>query len=104
MMINNVNIVGRLTKDFDIKALKNNKFLVRFDIAFNMYYNKAEDEEESGFIKVVAVYKNENFANKYLKKGKKVSINGKLMYKQYNEKNGNTKSTIYIKATNIDVL
>ena len=90
---NKVQLIGNLGADPDIKNLESGKKLVRFSLATSENYRNAKGEKvtETQWHNVVAWGKVAEIAEKYLKKGSEVAIEGKLINRNYNDKDGNKK-------------
>lgn len=85
--MNNVSLVGRLTKDVDIRYTQNGNATARFTIAVDRSYTNSEGQREADFIAVVAWKKlAENVAN-YCVKGSLVGLSGSINTRNY-EKDG----------------
>lgn len=92
---NNVNFIGRLVKDIEVRESNGRKF-ASFTLACNR--NKASDGTVTAdFVDFVAFEKNAEFASKYFKKGQRVGVTGKLATKM-NEREG-----VKYKTTNVIV-
>ncbi len=100
--MNSANLVGRLTKDPELRHTTSGKSVVSFRIAINRVYGK--DKEEADFINVVAWGKTaENTAN-YVKKGLLVAVSGRIQTGSFQGRDGNTIYKTEIVADNIDFL
>jgi len=87
---NKVQLIGYLGANPEVKTTENNKMLARFSIATINYYKnaKGEKQEDTQWHQVVAWGKTAELAEKYLQKGSKVTIEGKLNNRQYEDKDG----------------
>lgn len=90
---NSVNLIGNLGMDPEIKELENGKKLARFSIATNELYKDSEGnkKKETAWHQVVAWDGNATIAEKYLKKGREVALQGRLSHRSYEDKNGQQK-------------
>jgi single-strand DNA-binding protein len=90
---NKVQLIGRLGNDPDIKTLDGGKKLVRLNLATNEVYRNAQGEKitETQWHNVIAWGKVADIAEKYLKKGSELAVEGKLINRTYNDKEGNKK-------------
>ncbi len=90
---NKVQLIGNLGKTPEIRNADSGKKLVKFSIATNeMYTNqKGEKVKETQWHNVVAWGKLADIAEKYLSKGSEVAVEGKLITKDYTDKEGNKK-------------
>lgn len=85
-MVNNVVLVGRITKDIEIMESGTTK-LVNFTCAVNRNFKNEEGEYQADFINCVAFNKTAEYMNMYLKKGQLISVQGRIETGSY-EKNG----------------
>ena len=90
---NKVQLIGNLGNDPEIKNIENGKKLARFSIATNERYINAKGEKitETTWHNLVAWDKVADIAEKFLKKGSEVVVEGKLINRSYNDKEGNKK-------------
>ena len=89
--MNRVILMGRLTKNPEIKyAGKDNDMAVaRYTLAVNRRY-KRDGEQEADFISCVTFGKSAEFAQKYLRKGIRIVIGGRISTGSYKDKDGKT--------------
>ena len=89
MTMNKVILMGRLTKNPEIKyAGKDNDMAVaRYMLAVNRRY-KRDGEQEADFISCVTFGKSAEFAQKYLHKGMRIVIGGRIGTGNYKDKDG----------------
>lgn len=87
-MLNRVVLVGRLTKDPELRYTSGGKAVATFTLAINRTYTNQQGEREADFIQCV-VWKRlaENVAN-YLKKGSLAGIDGRLQTRNYENQQG----------------
>ena len=87
--MNKVVLMGRLTKDPDVRYTSTNNTLVAtFSLAVNRRFAKQGEERQADFINIVAWDKTGEFCSKYFKKGQQVGIIGRLQTRQYDDKDG----------------
>jgi single-strand DNA-binding protein len=92
-MLNRVVLVGRLTKDPELKYTPNGVAVANFTIAVNRPFSNQQGEKETDFINVVVWKKPaENVAN-YLKKGSLAGVDGRIQTRNYE---GNDGKRVYI--------
>ena len=84
--MNNVTLIGRLTKDPELKYSQSGKAFCKFTLAVTRDYNR----EEADFINCVAWEKKAENIAEYLRKGSKLAIQGRISVRSY-EHNGETK-------------
>ena len=86
--MNKVVLVGRITKDPELKYTNNNIPVVQFTIAVNRTYQSKTGEKQADFINcVVWRQQAENFA-KYMRKGSLIGIDGQIQTRNYDDPNG----------------
>ena len=87
--MNKVCLIGRLTKDPEVRYTQTNNTLVAsFNIAINRKFVKEGEERQADFINIVAWNKTGEFASKYFKKGQQVGIVGRIQTRNYDDENG----------------
>ncbi|RZJ68466.1 MAG: single-stranded DNA-binding protein [Flavobacterium sp.] len=86
---NRVQLIGHAGQDPEIKNFEKGK-LASFSIATNEIYknDKGEKVEETQWHRAVAWGKNAEFVEKYVTKGKELAVEGKLVHRNYDDKNG----------------
>ncbi|WP_125767301.1 single-stranded DNA-binding protein [Lapidilactobacillus wuchangensis] len=88
-MINSVVLIGRLTKDIELKYTVSGIAVATFILAVNRQFTNAQGEREADFIQCVLWRKAaENFA-KFTHKGSLVGINGRFQTRNYENNQGN---------------
>ena len=103
-MINNVTLVGRLTKDVELKYTPANQAVAQFTLAVNRTFKNANGERESDFINCVIWRKSaENFAN-FVKKGALVGITGRIQTRNYENAQGQRVYITEVVAENFQML
>lgn len=89
--MNKVILIGRLVAEPDVRYLQgdNQMEIARYRLAVNRRYVKDGEEQTVDFINCVAFGKNGEFAEKYLHKGMKIAISGRIQTGSYTNKDGN---------------
>ena len=87
--MNKVILIGRLTKDVDVRFTQSNEpmAIARYSLAIDRKFKK-NGEQTADFINCIAFGKAAEFAEKYLKKGMKVAIEGRLQTGSYTNNEG----------------
>lgn len=99
--MNNVNLIGRLTSDPEIKELGNGVKNCNFSIAVKRDYKNADGEYESDFLRCVAWRNQAEFLGKYFAKGNQIGISGRLQNREWTDQNNNKRSQTEIIVENI---
>ena len=103
-MINNITLVGRLTKDADLRYTSDGTATATFSLAVNRPFKSANGEREADFINCVIWRKNaENFAN-FTRKGSLVGITGRIQTRNYENKEGQRVYVTEVVAENFALL
>ncbi len=102
-MLNNCSIMGRLTRDPEMKQTNGSEplLMAKFGLAVERDYTNAQGEKITDFVEIVAWRKKAEFAEKYLKKGQLVAIQGSLYRNEWETRDGEKRSYHYIEAKNI---
>ena len=87
---NKVQLIGNLGADPVVKELNDNKRMAKFSIATSETYQKLSGEKvtDTQWHNLIAWGKTADIAEKFLVKGKRVAIEGKLINRSYEDKNG----------------
>lgn len=86
--MNKVILIGRVTKDIELKKTNSGKSVVSFTLAVNRDYKNAEGSYDADFINCVAFEKRAETISKYVHKGDKFSICGKLNTRTFEKSDG----------------
>ncbi len=105
-MVNKVFLLGRLGKDPEVRYLDNNRAVANFTIATNEVFidksgNKVEQTDWHNIEMWDALARN---AEKVLKKGRTVFIEGKIKNETWTDKDGNKRSAVRIRALQFQVV
>lgn len=88
--MNKVILIGRLTKDPEIKVTSSDLTVAHYTLAVDRKFKK-DGEPDADFLPCVAFGKPAEFAEKYLAKGAKIAICGRLQTRSYDDKYGQKK-------------
>ena len=87
--MNKVILLGRLTKDPDVRYTQNtNTMVTSFTLAVNRRFVKQGEERQADFINIVAWNKTGEFVSKYFKKGQQVAVIGRLQTRTWDDDKG----------------
>ena len=102
--INNVVLVGRLTRDAELKYTASGQAVCKLALAINRRKKVGEQwEDEAHYFDVVLWGRQGEALNQYLQKGKQVGIQGELRHERW-EQDGQKRSRVEIVANNIQLL
>ena len=103
-MINNITLVGRLTKDPELRYIQGSGTAVAtFTIAVDRDYKNRDGSVTTDFIPVEIMGKPAEFCANYVTKGRLVGVTGSIRVDRY-EKNGEKKTFTKVQARNIQAL
>ena len=103
-MINSICLVGRLTKDPELKYTGNNTAVASFSLAVNRNFKDANGERETDFINCVIWRQSaENLAN-WAKKGALIGITGRIQTRSYENQQGQRVYVTEVVAENFQML
>ena len=97
---NRIILVGNLTRDPEIRYTQTGKSVTKFTLAVNNPRNK----EEVTYVDIVAWDKLGETCNTYLKKGSNTLIEGRLVIRSYDDKDGNKRKATEVVADNMQML
>ena len=100
--MNNVNIIGRLTKDVEVRKTSTNKSVSSFSIAVDNLATK-DGEKTTSFFNCNAWNNVAETLSKYTRKGDRIAISGSLIQRNY-EKNGEKISVVEINVNSITLI
>ncbi|MBP2058906.1 single-strand DNA-binding protein [Lactobacillus colini] len=89
-MINNVVLVGRLTRDPDLRSTGSGISVASFTLAVDRNYSNKQGQREADFINCVIWRKGAEVFSNYTSKGSLVGIQGRLQTRTYEDKDGKT--------------
>jgi single-strand DNA-binding protein len=103
---NKVQLIGNLGNAPEVRNTESGKKLVRFSVATNEQYKNAKGERvtETQWHNLIAWGKVADIAEKYLVKGTEVAIEGKLVNRNYTDKEGNKKYITEIQVNELLML
>lgn len=96
--MNNVSLVGRLTRDPEIKTTNSGSTYARFSIAVD----RRGKDAGTDFINIVAFGKTSEFIERYFRKGQRIGINGRIQTGNYEGKDGKKVYTFDVIAENVE--
>jgi len=103
-MINRTVLVGRLTRDPELRYTQGGTAVASFTVAVNRQFTNSQGEREADFIGCIIWRKAaENFAN-FTKKGSLVGIDGRIQTRNYENKQGNRVYVTEVVADNFSLL
>jgi single-strand DNA-binding protein len=103
-MLNSVNLVGRLTRDPELRYTASGKAVTGFTLAVQRSFENAQGEREVDFIDVVAWGGLAETCGSHLAKGRLVTVEGRLQARTWEGKDGMRHKTVEVVAHSIHFL
>ena len=102
--MNKVFLIGRLTRDPELRYSSSNAAIANFSIAIDRQYTNGQGQRETDFINIVAFQKQAENIKKYVGKGSLVAVDGRIQTRNYEDKDGKRVYVTEILANNISFL
>ncbi len=103
-MTNRVVLIGRLTKDPDLKYSESNLPVLRFTIAVNRTFIDQNGQRQADFINCVAFRKQAENMTRFLGRGSQIAVEGRIQTRNYQGKDGNTVYVTEVVAESVQFL
>ena len=100
-MLNKVIIMGRLTRDPELRRTQSGTAVTSFTLAVDRDFKSQSGEKETDFIDVVAWRNTGEFAAKYLAKGRTAAVEGRIQVRDWQDKDGNRRKAVEVVADNV---
>ena len=101
-MLNHITIMGRLTRDPELRRTGSGIAVASFSVAVDRDFGKNENgEKETDFIDCVAWRQTGEFVSKYFTKGSMIVVSGRLQVRSWTDKDGNKRRTAEVVADNV---
>lgn len=100
-MLNVVVLMGRLARDPELKTTQSGNSVCTFSIACDRSYTAKDEERKADFFTITAWRQTAEFICKYFQKGSLIAIEGSLQTRQYQDKNGNNRTTTEVLASRV---
>lgn len=99
-MLNHITIMGRLTRDPELRRTNSGVAVASFAIAVDRDYSGKDSEKETDFFDCVAWRGTGEFISKHFSKGRMIALSGRLQARNYTDKDGNKRKAVEIVADN----
>lgn len=100
-MLNKIVLMGRLTRDPELRHTQSGNSVVSFTLACDRDYAAQGAEKETDFIDVVAWRNTAEFVDRYFAKGRMAVVSGRLQIRNWQDKEGNKRKTAEIVAESV---
>jgi len=102
--MNKAILIGRLTRDPELRATPTGRNVCQFSIAVSRTYTNANGEREADFINCVVWDKQAENLARYQKKGNQIAVEGRIQTRNYDDNNGRKVYVTEVLASNISFL
>lgn len=103
-MINRVILVGRLTKDVEVRKTTSNISVASFTVAVDRRFSKDNSQQSADFISCVAWRQSADFLGQYAKKGSLVGVEGRIQTRNYDGQDGKKVYVTEVVVDNVQLL
>lgn len=100
-MVNNVTLLGRITRDPEVKAVGNGSAVCNFTLAVNRNFKNQQGEYEADFINVVAFGNTAQRMQQYVAKGNLLAVTGRIQTRNYENNMGQRVYVTEVVANNV---
>lgn len=100
-MLNKAILMGRLTRDPELKFTQQGTPVVSFNIAVDRNYSGQGGEKQTDFIPVTAWRKTAEFISQWFTKGQMIVVFGSVQSRNWEDKNGNKRTSIEVLADEV---
>ena len=100
-MLNKVFLMGRLTKDPELRRTQKGTAVTSFSLAVEKDFKGPNGERETDFFDVVAWRSTAEYVSKYFTKGRMAVVEGSLQLRTWQDKEGNNRRSVEVLAQNI---
>ncbi len=105
-MLNKIMLIGNLGKDPELQVTSDGTPFTRFSLAVNRMYKSASGEkmEETDWFNIVAWRQLAEICERYLHKGSRIYLEGRLTQRKYTDKNGIERTMVEVIASDMEML
>ena len=100
-MLNKIILMGRLTRDPELRKTQSGTAVASFTLAVDRDYKPQDGERETDFIDIVAWRGTAEFVSKYFSKGRMAIVEGRLQVRDWKDRDGNNRRSTEVVADNV---
>ncbi len=100
-MLNKVVLMGRLTRDPELKHTQTNTSVTSFTLAVDRSFARQGEERQTDFIDIVAWRNTAEFVTRYFRKGQLVAVSGRLQTRKWQDNQGNNRTAYEVVADEV---
>ena len=102
--MNKIILVGRLTRDPELRSTSMGISTANFTVAVNRNFKNKDGQYDADFISCVAFRNTADFVSKYFKKGNLISLDGRIQTRNYDAQDGTKRYVTEVIADNVSFL
>ncbi len=102
--MNKVFLIGRLTRDPELRYTGSNTAVATFSLAVNRNFSNQNGERETDFINIVVWRKQAENVKNYLTQGSQAAVEGRIQTRSYDDNNGQKRYVTEVVADNVEFL
>ncbi len=102
--MNRVVLIGRLTRDPELRTTATGKNVASFSIAVNKRFKPQDGSADADFFRCTAWGSTADFVSNYLTKGRLIAVDGRIEQRGWTDKDGNKRETVEVVAENVQGL
>lgn len=95
-MLNNVVLIGRMAADPELRKTQTGVSVLSFTLAVQRNFADADGNRATDWIDCVAWRQTADFISRYFKKGNQIAVEGSLMTRTYQDKDGNNRKAVEV--------
>lgn len=100
-MLNHIVLMGRLTRDPELRRTQSGIAVASFALAVERDFKSENGERETDFIDIVAWRNTAEFVSRYFTKGRMAVVSGRLQIRSYTDRDGNKRKASEVVADNV---
>lgn len=100
-MLNHIVLMGRLTRDPELRHTQNGTAVASFTLAVDRDFKGQDGEKETDFIDIVAWRNTAEFVSRYFTKGRMAVVSGRLQIRAWTDKDGNKRRSAEVVTDNV---
>jgi single-strand DNA-binding protein len=100
-MLNRIVLMGRLTKDPELRRTQSGTSVTSFSLAVDRDFKSQSGEKETDFIDIVAWRQTAEFVSKYFTKGRMAVVEGRLQLRDWTDRDGGKRRSAEVVADNV---
>lgn len=100
--MNNITVIGRLTKDPDVKTSNSGTSYLMFSVAVDRKFKDRQGNKQTDFLDCKAFGKTADFIGTYFIKGSKIALTGSMQVDNYTDQSGADRKQVYIAVSDVE--